>query len=116
MDNLSIGQIIKQKRKAIGLRQKDLAEKLQVTDKAISAYEQGRVSPSLETVKAMCDIFGCSLYDFIQSRHDDPNVINQATAIVNTNKQVIKKLDSLTPTQLLAVEAVIDEFLAANNH
>jgi len=43
-------------------------------------------------------------------------VINQATAIVNTNKQVIKKLDSLTPTQLLAVEAVIDEFLAANNH
>lgn len=48
---LTLGQRIKQARKEAGLSQKDLANKLQVTDKAVSTYEVGRAQPTFQMIK-----------------------------------------------------------------
>ncbi|MCL2630319.1 MAG: helix-turn-helix domain-containing protein [Firmicutes bacterium] len=44
-------------RKAIGLTQDELAEKLFVTRQAVSRWERGETTPSLETLKALADLY-----------------------------------------------------------
>ena len=41
MDNTKMGELIRQARKAKGLTQKDVAEKLGTTDRAVSKRERG---------------------------------------------------------------------------
>ena len=41
MNKQKIGDFIKKKRKEKGLTQKELAEKLEITDRAISKWERG---------------------------------------------------------------------------
>lgn len=45
---LNLGQKIRKARKEVGLSQKQLAGYLKLSDKAISAYEVGRATPSFE--------------------------------------------------------------------
>ena len=45
MDLIKIGKYIAEKRKALGLTQKQLGEELGVTDRAVSKWENG-VSPT----------------------------------------------------------------------
>ena len=45
MDQLKIGKFIAEKRKQAGLTQMELAEKLNITDRAISKWETGRSMP-----------------------------------------------------------------------
>jgi len=47
MNTKKIGEFIKQKRKEIGLTQEQLAEKIFVTEKAISRWETGRGTPDI---------------------------------------------------------------------
>ena len=41
MDNTKMGELIRQARKAKGLTLKDVAEKLGITDRAVSKWERG---------------------------------------------------------------------------
>ena len=43
------------------LTQKKLADKLQVSDKAVSKWESGRGEPSLELIRAITKLFNCSI-------------------------------------------------------
>ena len=45
MNKLEVGIFIAEKRKSISMTQKDLAEKLNITDKAVSRWKQGKVIP-----------------------------------------------------------------------
>ena len=62
---MGIGAKIKEHRKAIGLTQRDLSEKLNVTFQAVSRWENEDVEPSLETIKEMAKIFNCSLNELL---------------------------------------------------
>ena len=48
MDQVKIGNFIKQKRKEKKITQSELAEKLNVTDRAISKWENGRGMPDFK--------------------------------------------------------------------
>ena len=53
MNPKKIGEFIAQKRKEKGLNQKQLADKLYITDRAISKWETGRGIPDLSIVYSM---------------------------------------------------------------
>lgn len=55
-----IGKNIKEHRKQKGLSQKELAELIAVTDKAISSWECGRAEPSIQMIERLSIIFGCT--------------------------------------------------------
>lgn len=55
MDNLKIGQYIQLRRKAMGLTQKELAEKLNVSFQAVSKWENGDALPDTGLLLALCD-------------------------------------------------------------
>ena len=53
------------------MRQKDVAEKLGITESAYGFYEQGRREPSHETLQQLADIFEVPI-DYLLGRTDDP--------------------------------------------
>lgn len=62
---------IRKARKANGLTQVELAEKLGVTQGNLSAWETGRWQPDVESIKHMCDLLNCSA-DFLLGRDVPP--------------------------------------------
>lgn len=57
----TVGQRIKAKRKAAGITQKELAEKLGIKYKAIAMWECGRRNPKITTLLKISEALGCSV-------------------------------------------------------
>ena len=62
---LNISQKIRYARTEAGLSQKDLATKLQLSDKAVSAYEVGRAQPGSEGLRDIGQATGRPVTYFI---------------------------------------------------
>jgi len=60
---------IKDLRKQMGLKQSELAEKINLTASAVSGWEVGRNEPDFETLRKMSEIFGVSI-DYILGGED----------------------------------------------
>lgn len=58
MDQVKIGKFIAECRKQANLTQLQLAEKLGITDKAISKWERGVAMPDTSVMLELCDILG----------------------------------------------------------
>ena len=63
MDQIKIGKFIKKKRKEKGLTQSELAEKLDVTDRAISKWENGNCIPDISNIQELCKILNITIND-----------------------------------------------------
>ena len=61
MEQSTIGQRIAAERRKKGLSQKQLGEKLSVSDKTVSKWENDGSLPDLTTIAALAEIFGCSV-------------------------------------------------------
>ena len=58
MEQKTIGSFIAVLRKANGLTQRELAEKLNVSDKAVSRWERDECAPDLTLIPVLAEIFG----------------------------------------------------------
>lgn len=65
MDTVKIGKYIAQKRKNLGLTQRDIAEQLGMSDKSVSKWERGVCLPDVSVYMELCRIIGISLNEFI---------------------------------------------------
>ena len=65
MDQLKIGKFIADCRKQKSLTQMQLAEKLGITDKAVSKWERGIAMPDSSIMLALCDILGISVNELL---------------------------------------------------
>ncbi len=65
MNQLKIGKFIAECRKQKNLTQLQLAEKLGITDKAISKWERGIAMPDTSIMLELCDILGISVNELL---------------------------------------------------
>ena len=65
MDQIKIGKFISECRKAKKLTQAQLAEKLNITDRAISKWECGRSLPDSSIMLELCEILGITVNDLL---------------------------------------------------
>lgn len=65
MDTVKIGKYIAQKRKNLGLTQRDIAQQLGMSDKSVSKWERGVCLPDVSVYMELCRIIGISLNEFI---------------------------------------------------
>ena len=65
MDQVKIGKFISQKRKEQHLTQMQLAEKLGITDRAISKWERGKSFPDAAIILDLCEILKISVSDLL---------------------------------------------------
>ena len=66
MDQLKIGKFIADCRKRKNLTQMQLAEKLGITDKAISKWERGIAMPDSSIMLELCDILSISVNELLR--------------------------------------------------
>lgn len=59
----TIGGNIRELRESAGLTQTELANKLHVSDGAVSAWESGRIQPKTQRVSALASALDCSIRD-----------------------------------------------------
>ena len=63
MDQIKIGRFIAERRKELGLTQFQLAEKLNITDRAVSKWETGRSMPDSALMPELCEVLEISIND-----------------------------------------------------
>lgn len=76
-----MGRFIAELRKAKGMTQLDLGNKLHITDKAISKWERGLSSPDIGLLPQLADILDVSVGDLLRGKYTN-------VAKVNTNSSV----------------------------
>ena len=65
MDQIKIGGFIAECRKKANLTQMQLAEKLDITDKAVSRWERGITMPDTSIMLELCEILGISVNELL---------------------------------------------------
>ena len=93
MDLIKIGKYIASKRKSLGMTQKQLAEKLGMSDKSVSKWERWVCLPDVSVYKELCSILGISLNEFLAGEDiAQENLIQKSeTNIIEVIKDNINK-------------------------
>lgn len=85
IDKEKFGAFVAQLRKEKGLMQKELAEKLYVSDKAVSKWERGLSIPDVTLLVPLAEILGISVTELLECRRlpkDEPMDSQQTEEIV----------------------------------
>ena len=69
MEKKTMGQFLSILRKNAGMTQKDLAEKLNVSDKAISRWERDENAPDINLLPIIADIFGVTCDELLRGEY-----------------------------------------------
>lgn len=71
MDAGKTGKFIAEKRKIMNMTQNELAEKLHITDKAVSKWERGLSFPDISILIPLAEILNISVYDLLKGGNDN---------------------------------------------
>ena len=104
MDQIKTGKFIARKRKERGLTQEKLAEKLGITDRAVSKWETGRSLPDASIMLELGGILGVTVNDLL---------CGEEVSMENYNEKIEKNLIEMvkqkeqSDKRLLTMEIVI---------
>lgn len=68
MNQIKIGKFIQERRKNIGITQSELAEKLYVTDRAVSKWENGICIPDASNIMELCKLLDITINDLYSGK------------------------------------------------
>ena len=97
MDLVKIGKYIAGKRKSLGMTQKQLAEKLNMSDKSVSKWERGICLPDVSVYMELCEILGISINEFLAGEDIDAENVEKKSEdnIIQVTKDSKKKQKNL---------------------
>ena len=104
MDQVKIGKFIADCRKKTNLTQMQLAEKLNITDRAISKWETGKSLPDSSIMLELCDILGISVNDLLCG--EIVTMDNYNKELENNLLEIIKQKEQ-ADKRLLSIEVFI---------
>ena len=104
MDQVKIGKFIADCRQKTNLTQMQLAEKLNITDRAISKWETGKSLPDSSIMLELCDILGISVNDLLGG--EIVTMENYKKELENNLMEMIKQKEQ-ADKRLLSVEVFI---------
>ena len=73
MSNKNIGEIISSLRKEKGMTQNDLAQKMNVTDKAVSKWERNLSCPDVNSIPKLAEILGTTVEELLNAQTKKEN-------------------------------------------
>lgn len=104
MNQIKIGKFITERRKNVNLTQIQLAEKLNITDRAVSKWETGRAMPDSSIMLELCDVLQITVNDLLSG---------EVVSMDNYNKELENKLLEMVKEKeaadkrLLSLEIII---------
>lgn len=115
MDLIKIGQYIAGKRKELGMTQRQLAEKLGMSDKSVSKWERGVCLPDVSVYSELCLSLGISINEFLAGediaqenmiQKSEENIIGVATDSKHKQKRLKAMISVLLFISILAVSVI----------
>lgn len=100
MERKSMGAFIAALRKANGMTQKELAEKLNVSDKSISRWERDDGAPDLSLIPVIAEIFGVTCDELLRGERKSANERETAEAEPVSNPRSEKQRQRLLAVSL----------------
>ena len=105
MDQIKIGKFIAACRKQVNLTQLQLADKLGITDKAISKWERGIAMPDTSIMLQLCDILGISVNELLSG--EKINMENNEQKNEQLLLDMAKELENKTKTIWYSMWAIL---------
>lgn len=108
----NMGQLICELRKAGQMTQKELAEKLHITDKAVSKWERGLSCPDIALLPALADVLGVTageLLSGIKPEHqpDAPGTVQTAHEMEDVVGNTLQYADTTARNRIKALHNVM---------
>ncbi|MBQ2066327.1 MAG: helix-turn-helix transcriptional regulator [Clostridiales bacterium] len=91
MDKEKTGQLITELRKEKGMTQKQLAEALNVTDKAVSKWERGLSFPDISMLEPLSELLDISIMELLAGERqdeDEPMSREEAEDLINASVEL----------------------------
>ena len=104
MDQVKIGKFIAERRKKVNLTQLQLAEKLSITDRAVSKWETGKAMPDSSIMLDLCHVLQISVNDLLCGEVVTVDHYNKE--LENNLLELIKQKE-LADKRLLGVDVLI---------
>ena len=104
MDQIKIGKFIAERRKELNLTQMQLAEKLGITDRAVSKWENGKAIPDSSIMLELCEILQISVNDLLHG--EVISMENYNKELENTLVDLVKQKEK-NDKRLLDLQVVI---------
>lgn len=101
MDTIKIGQFIKSLRKENSLTQREVAERLNVSEKTISKWETGNGMPEVSLMLPLCELFEISINELLSGeRLDEKQYIEKA------EENMACLVDRTTPRKKIIISTI----------
>ena len=115
MDQIKIGKFIAALRKEKGYTQEQLSEKLSVSNKSISRWENGNTMPDLSLIPKLCEILNISINEFLSGeRIDNSEYQKKLEENIIINMDLLKKkIRQISKRLMLIIISVFVLFLVA---
>lgn len=91
MDNQKFGRFIRDLRKKANMTQKELGEKLNVTDKAVSKWERGLGFPDITIINLLAETFGITASEVLNAEIGKKDTIDVEKAVQEAVEKVTKE-------------------------
>lgn len=88
MERKTMGSFISALRKAKGMTQRELAERLNVSDKAVSRWERDENAPDLSLIPVIAEIFGVTADELLRGERTEPAAGNPARAAEKREREI----------------------------
>ena len=120
MDQIKIGRFIAACRKRANLTQLQLADRLGITDKAVSKWERGITMPDTSIMLELCDILGISVNELLSgekinmensNQKNEQLLLDMAKELEKKNKTIWSSMWAIMIVSMTALIAGI--FIAA---
>lgn len=109
MNQEKTGKFIAELRKEKNMTQIDLADKLGITDRAVSKWENGRGMPDLSLLAPLCEILGVSINELLSGERLDKKDYQEKLEdnIINTINYTDKKINKTKRVFIAALSVIL---------
>ena len=107
MDQVKIGKFIAERRKMCNLTQMQLAEKLDITDRAVSKWENGKALPDASKMLSLCEVLNITVNDLLSGEVVTVDYYDKA--MEKHLLEMVKQKES-SDKKMLSLEIVIGIF------
>ncbi len=120
MNQIKIGKFIADQRKSVGLTQMQLAERLNITDKAVSKWERGLAMPDTSIMLELCGILNISVNELLcgekismetNDKRNEQLLLDMAKEVEEKNKTIWTSMWAIMIVSMTSLVAGI--FIAA---
>lgn len=93
----TMGEIISARRKELGMTQKELAAKLNVTDKAVSKWERGIAFPDISSIPQLAEVLEISVAELMDAQSEEKT---EEAPMKETFKEMIDLIFKVIPVAM----------------